>query len=135
MILDGKGIMSNEDVDSDTENIEDLEDEDDDETRTYDLGMLGKALIIFGFIIMLTYFIFLISASISSLEGTWEGSYVGNVNAFACALPLSILLIIAGFALYFLDSGIESPEENSDLDEFGDDLIPVDENSVEPPEK
>jgi hypothetical protein len=114
---------------TDTESLEDVEEEE--EKQFYDLGMLGKALIIFGFIIILTYFIFLITASISSLEGTWEGSYVGNVNAFACALPISIIFLIAGFALYFLDSGLGNTEENSDQDDFGDDLVPIDEESPE----
>jgi hypothetical protein len=75
--------------------------EDENEDSYFDFGTLSKGLMILGIIVLLMYALLYISSFITSSQETWEGSFVGDVNAFLCALPLSIILLVAGGILYF----------------------------------
>jgi len=76
-----------------------------------DLGTLSKGLLIFGMIILITYFLIYITTFTGSFEGTWEGRFTGNVDRFFCALPGAVMLLIAGVVIYIINGGFDNADE------------------------
>jgi hypothetical protein len=92
----------------------------------YDFGSLSMILIVSGFLMLFTFILFYIGAFMSTMEGTWEGSFAGNVNAIICALPLGIVLLIAGIVMFIfhrLFSDLGDFAEEVESGEFEEKII------------
>ena len=88
-----------------------IDEEQDNKPLFPDLGTLSKGLLIFGMIMLITYFLLYITTFSGSFEGGLEGRFAGNVDRFFCALPTAVMLLIAGGVLYIINGGFDAADE------------------------
>jgi hypothetical protein len=67
----------------------------------YNFASINKGLILLGVILLVIYFVFIISGSTVSDQHIWEDSYSGSVGPLSWVLPIGLLLITIPLILYF----------------------------------